>query len=89
MLAPEALQGFRAIGIAEWADVLTEAMQFFKTPYPREQGERLKLLAGRHGERREEWDPFYQLDSRFGEWLLAEPDRWERAADQFAEGAHT
>ena len=43
------------------------------------------LLAARRGRRREEWDPFFALDERFYSWLHAEPDRWERAADRFAE----
>lgn len=84
VLAPEALAGFRAIGLTEWAAVLAEAMRFFGEPYPREQGDRQELLAGRHGRRREEWDPFFALDERFYSWLHAEPDRWERAADSFA-----
>jgi hypothetical protein len=85
VLAPEALKGFRAIGVSEWADILAEAMQFFGNSYPREQSDRLEALDGRQGRRREEWDPFYRLDERFYEWLHAEPDRWERAADAYAE----
>src|SRR4051794_7293410 len=78
VLAPEALAAFRAIGLAEWAAILAEAMRFFGEPYPREQADRQELLAGRRGRRREEWDPFFALDDRFYSWLHAEPDRWER-----------
>jgi hypothetical protein len=84
VLAPEALEGFRAIGLIEWADILAEAMQFFSTPYPREQTDRRGLLARKRGRRREEWDPFYLLDARFYDWLHSEPNRWERAADAYA-----
>jgi hypothetical protein len=85
VLAPEALEGFSAIGLAEWAGILAEAVRFFGSPYPREQAARQELLV-RHRGRRQEWDPFYQLDERFYAWLHAEPDRWERAADRYAEG---
>jgi Domain of unknown function (DUF4375) len=85
VLAPEALEGFRAIGLGELAELLAEAMAFFGRPYPREQGARRDLLSRQEGERREEWDPFYRLDDRFYEWLDAEDDRWERAADAYAD----
>ena len=84
VLAPEALAAFRAIGLTEWAAILAEAMQFFSEPYPREQADRREQLAGRSGERREEWDPFFALDKRFYKWLHAGRDRWARAADRFA-----
>lgn len=85
VLAPEALGGFRTIGLTEWGDILAEAMRFFGSPYPREQLERQKRLDERRGQGREEWNPFYKLDERFYEWLHEEPDRWERAADAYAE----
>ena len=85
VMAPEALEAFGAIGLPEWADLLAQAMKFFGEPYPREQDERLEQLdripKSMH---REEFDPFYHLDLRFYEWLHAEPDRWERAADAYA-----
>lgn len=86
VLAPEALEGFRAVGVEEWAEILAEAMRFFGKPYPRELADRQEILARRHGRRRQEWGPFYQLDERFYAWLHAEPDRWERAADGYAAG---
>jgi hypothetical protein len=84
VLAPEALVGFRAIGLHEWADILAEAMRYFGEPYPRERADRQELLARCPGRRRQEWDPFFALDERFYSWLHAEPDRWERAADRYA-----
>jgi hypothetical protein len=81
VLALEALAGFRAMGLTEWAAILDEAMRYFGEPYPREQADRHERLAGCCGRRREEWDPFFALDERFSSWLHAEPDRWERAAD--------
>jgi hypothetical protein len=84
VLAPEALEAFRAMGLAEWADILAEAMRFFGSPYPRERADRQDLLAERGGRRRKEWDPFCALDERFFDWLHDEPDGWERAADAYA-----
>jgi len=84
VLAPEALAGFRAIGLTEWANILADGMRFFGEEYPREQTERLTLLRGWRGRTREEGDPFYALNKRFYSWLHEEPQRWERAADQFA-----
>jgi len=87
ILAPEAREGFRAIGIAEWADILDEAMQFFGDPYPRQQEDRLARLLPlmrEHRGTRQQWNPFYTLDERFYRWLHAEDHRWERAADAYA-----
>jgi Domain of unknown function (DUF4375) len=83
LLAPEALQGFRAIGAVEWAEILGEAMRHFGTPYPRERDDRQELLSLRQRRPREEWDPFYELDKRFYEWA----DNWEDAANAYAERA--
>lgn len=87
VLAPEALAGYRAIGLIEWADILAEAMACFGDLYSRDRADRLdrldRLVAGNRG-RRKNWDPFSALDDRFYRWLHAEPDRWERAADAYA-----
>ena len=88
VLAPEAMAAFRAIGLADWAEILAAAMEFFGEPYPRERAARLALLDGRPGRQRKEWDPFDELDERFYAWLQPEADRWERAADRFAEAPH-
>jgi hypothetical protein len=87
VLAPEALKGFEAIGLHEWAAILKDAMRFFGNPYPREQEERIEKMRRVPGKKREEWDPFYLLDDRFYEWLHAEDHRFERAADRYAESA--
>jgi Domain of unknown function (DUF4375) len=80
LLAPEALAGYRAIGLAEWAEVLATAMKFFGSQYPRERTERDELLPPRQRGRRESWDPFSQLDERFYQFT----DRWKDAADAYA-----
>jgi hypothetical protein len=76
LLAPEALAGFRAIGVTELANMLAEAMLFFGTPYPRERDDRQYLLPPRQGPPRERWDPFSRLDELFYEWAPG----WEDAA---------
>jgi Domain of unknown function (DUF4375) len=82
VLAPEALAAYRAMELTEWADTLAEAMRFFGEPYPRERKARNEMLSvGTKGDRRRR---FSHLDDRFYEWLGGEPDRWDRAADQFA-----
>lgn len=80
LLAPEALEGFRAIGLVEWAEILAKAMAHFGTPYPRDRYDRLKFLPIRQGRSRKEWDPFYKLDERFYE----STDEWEDAANAYA-----
>jgi hypothetical protein len=80
LLAPEAMVGFRAIGLTEWAEILTTGMKFFGSQYPRERADREELLPSRQRGPRKEWDPFDGLDERFYE--LA--DRWEEAANTYA-----
>jgi clan AA aspartic protease len=89
VLAPEARAAFKIMGLEEWSKILHEAMKFFGDPYIRERADRQKLLAAvaREGCKRQEWDPFRHLDDQFYHWLHAEPDRWVRAADTYAEKA--
>jgi hypothetical protein len=85
VLAPEALAGFRAIGMTEWADLLAQAMARFGTTYPRDRAARAALLPRPvPGQRRRQWDPFDALDDRFFE--PREPT-WNQAADAYAQGA--
>ena len=79
LMAPEALEGFRAIGAAVWADVLAEAMTFFGTPYPRDWEKRIALMPS--------WEDraggqllFDSLDKKFFSW-----DDWEEVADAYAQ----
>jgi hypothetical protein len=83
LLAPEALDGFRAIGAADWAEILAEAMKHFGAPYPRDRDDREQFLPMPQRGPREKWDPFCQLDERFFEWA----DNWEDVADAYAERA--
>ena len=62
VLAPEAVEGFRAIGLPECAELLAEAMRYFGVPYPRERVERQTRLSELTGE----CDSFAELNARFG-----------------------
>jgi hypothetical protein len=85
VLAPEAAAAFRRIGFADAAGILERAMAFFGTPYPREQEVRLERLRTRHGDAREEWDPFYELDDQFYRTLGPEHAPFFDALDRLAE----
>jgi hypothetical protein len=80
LLAPEALDSFKAIGATVWAELLAQAMKHFGTPYPRSRDLREELLPMRQRGPREAWDPFYKLDERFFEWT----DNWEGTANAYA-----
>lgn len=84
VLAPEAAQGFRAVGLAECADLLENAMVKFGEPYPRDRAARRAALEAlkRPGQKRSEWDPFGELDKRY----YAARDRlgFERTIDDYA-----
>ena len=82
ILAPEAVEGFRAIGLDDCAAVIEEAIQFFGKGYPREQEERSEILDSIEGSEEEEWNPFFKLDDRF--YKLVEGDRFLKAADEYA-----
>jgi hypothetical protein len=84
VLAPEALQGFRAIELWKWAAILEKAMGFFGEPYPRARTVRQKRLPRAQGRKREKWDPFDKLDDRFYKCTDGKDDRWELAADDYA-----
>jgi hypothetical protein len=82
VLAPEAVAGFKAIGLAEWAALVEKAMSYFGSAYPRDREERAKLLPRpAEGQRRDDWDPFHELDRKFYEPLRIS---WEQSADAYA-----
>lgn len=89
VLAPEAADGFEAIGLNDLAALVREAMELFGQPYPREREKRINILDRIPGETRKEWDPFYELNTRF--YALLGPDhlRFAKAADEYARKATT
>jgi len=74
ILAPEAVEGFRAIGLEECASMLEEAMRYFGSPYPRERETRVEKL--------QDDDPFTKFDDRFFDAI--HNDGYDRAADDYA-----
>ena len=85
ILAPEAVGAFNAIGLLEWSSLLSEAMGFFPTPYPRERAVRVHHLPRADGRERAQWDPFAALDDKF--YSSGDAGRWESAADAYAVSA--
>lgn len=84
VLAPEALAAFRAIGLAEWGDLLEEAARFFGDPFPRSRDVRRERLREGPVNEGEDWSPFEAMDDRFYACLNEEESRWDRAADAYA-----
>jgi Domain of unknown function (DUF4375) len=90
ILAPEAVDGFEAIGLKALANVLSEAIKYFGETYPRGRDVRLQHLPRAFEVPREECDPFAEFDEQFDELLDEGLDgdddssRWERAADEYA-----
>lgn len=73
VLAPEAVEGFRALGMPQTAAALVETMNQFGDPYPRER------------DAREAVTPSTPLENRFAELLETEAGGFWDAADRFAE----
>lgn len=92
VLVPEAVHGFRSMGLLEMAAITSEAQRFFGSTYPREQLQRIEAL-DRYAERSrdsDDWNPFTQMDERFYEALQAgsgSDDTYTLAADYYAREA--
>jgi hypothetical protein len=80
LLAPEALEGFRAISTTELAKALGAAMNQFGSPYPRDRAARQKYLSKLKRGARRKHDPFEDWDDQFYKW----EQNWEKAADAYA-----
>jgi hypothetical protein len=85
VLAPEALEGFRTLGLDDAVLAVTRAMSVFGDPYPRDQDEREAVLdamevayekAGR--EMPILWDADDQII-----WNMLESDRFDRVASAY------
>lgn len=78
VLAPEAVEAFKAIGLSELATVIEQAMEIFGPEYIRDRGLRQKLLESLDD------SMFNQLDSRFFELIATEAGGFEEAANRYA-----
>ena len=90
VVVPEAVAGFRAMGLTVLADIVAEAAAFFGSAYPREQMARIGAL-DRHAAGTgdpDDWNPFEALDDRFDDALEVEGDEdaYTRRANAFAAG---
>lgn len=84
ILAPEAVAGFRAVGMPRCAAMVQQAMGFFGIPYPRRWEDRHELLNRIPGETREERDPFHKLDEPFYALLDSEAHGVVHGCDKYA-----
>lgn len=85
VLAPEAVLGFRAVGLEECADLVEIATGKFPAPYPRDHEQRnraLDALSG-SGPKGNEWNPFHDLDSRY--YAAKQRGGYDRAVDAYAQ----
>ena len=87
-IAPEAVEGFLAIGMPETAAIVQEANAFFGKRFPRSRTERHRRLPRVPDRPREEWDPFFALDERFYAVIRTENGGFDVAADAYIERNH-
>ncbi len=87
VLAPEAVAGFRAMGLPDLAEVVEQAMDVFPEPYPRDRDIRNEVLGQKLSARQN--DLFGKLDRKFVELLSSSDgetsDRFEAAANRYAQ----
>lgn len=84
MLGPEAVEGYRAIGMPQCAELVNQACLMLGIPYPRERDERQKRLAillASHPEGRE---IFAELEQQYYKIKYEESGGFDAAADRYA-----
>jgi hypothetical protein len=83
VLAPEAIRGFELIDASAVADLARKATALLGSPYPREHERRIAALESilRPGDKRKEWDPFYEFDEKVYAWGGSE--KFAATADQY------
>lgn len=84
ILAPEALEGLRAVGLQASANVAEVAIKKFGEPYPRDHEARYQVLKSleQPGDEREQWDPFYELDDKY--YAAADSEQFDARLNEFA-----
>ena len=85
VLAPEALEAYRKLGMPRLAAVLEAAMAWFGSSYLREREDREEKLETLAAEHPDAWDPFDKLDEEFFDLIESEAGGFESAADTYAE----
>jgi hypothetical protein len=77
--APEAVCGFRALGLNEIAEIVEKAMSVFGEEYPRDRETREEFLDSIEGIDISESNPFFELDEVFYKAMKipGAPDRYD------------
>jgi hypothetical protein len=85
VLAPEAVDSFRALGMPQTASVAEKAMEWFGHPYPRERRIRLQQIEAATGSKKyRSWQQFRPLDEEFCRLMRSENGGFLTAADTYA-----
>ena len=87
VLAPEAVEGFEAMGLPRLAAVVRRALGFFERRFPRDRKERMAALGVTGGGlhlTEEQAAPFRQLDDEFFKLHETESGGFEAAANAYA-----
>jgi Domain of unknown function (DUF4375) len=85
ILAPEAAEAFRKIGMPQIAVLIEQAMSLFGSNYPRDRSERdLALYVICMAPADDEDGPFSKLDQSFFDLIETENGGFESAADAYA-----
>ena len=79
VLAPEAVEGFREIGLPQLSALIVAAMELLGPPYPRDRGERKSRLSG------VPQGAFDSLDETFFALIKLEKGGFKAAADCYVE----
>ena len=89
LTAPEAVEGFRTLGLNDVADLVEEAMGVFGSVFPRERALRQEFLDSIPGDEPSEWNPFFLLDDWFYDLIKvpgapshSDEDRYTSAAKE-------
>jgi hypothetical protein len=85
VLAPDAVSGFRVLDLGDLADVVETAIRSFPAPYPRDRAARRAILSERGATYGKTKNPFEPLDELYFSKLHAAPNRYQTAADNYAE----
>jgi hypothetical protein len=84
VLAPEALDAFKKLGMPKVAELIAQSMSRFDSPFPRDRTLRQSMLDAHAEAHTESPDPFDALDDPFFNALESEAGGFEAAANAFA-----
>lgn len=82
VLAPEAVAGYRALGLTEVAATVEEAMNRFGHSYPRDRAQRCTMIEYLESTSHRGRKPFDELDEQY--YSLLRDNAFGRAADKYA-----